>query len=97
MQIHIAVVCGGGNNAGDGYVLAKLAIEDGKQVSLINMFNAEHLKGDAATAYQDFFNNKYNPIKFSASVFEDVDVIVDALFGTGLDRDIEGKCCDLIN
>jgi len=93
---NIAVVCGGGNNAGDGYVLAKLAIEDDKQVSLINMFNAEHLKGDAATAYQDFLATKIKPIKFSALVFEDVDIIVDALFGTGLDRDIEGKCCDLI-
>lgn len=92
----IAVVCGGGNNAGDGYVLAKLAIEDGKTVSLINMFDAKNLKGDAASAYQDLLAKKIKPVKFSASVFEGVDIIVDALFGTGLDRDIEGQCCDLI-
>ena len=92
----IAVVCGAGNNAGDGYVLAKLAIDDGKQVSVINMFNPDNLKGDAATAYQDLLATKIKPVEFSASVFDGVDIIVDALFGTGLDRDIEGQCCDLI-
>ena len=93
----IAVVCGSGNNAGDGYVLAKLAIEDGKQVSVINMFNTKNLKADAATAYQDLTTTNISPQKFSTSIFDGVDVIVDALFGTGLDRDIEGQCCDLIN
>ncbi len=93
---NIAVVCGGGNNAGDGYVLAKLALEDGKQVSLINMFNVENLKGDAATAYQDLGTTSISPQNYSITVFDGIDVIVDALFGTGLDRDIEGQCCDLI-
>jgi ADP-dependent NAD(P)H-hydrate dehydratase / NAD(P)H-hydrate epimerase len=93
----ILVVCGGGNNAGDGYVLAKLAIEDGKQVSVINMFNPENLKGDAATAYQDLLATNISPIEFSSSALDGFDVIVDALFGTGLDRDIEGESCTLIN
>lgn len=93
---NIAVVCGGGNNAGDGYVLAKLAIEDGKQVSVINMFNAEDLKDDAATAFQDLSTTNISPQNYSISIFEGVDVIVDALFGTGLDRGIEGNCCDLV-
>jgi ADP-dependent NAD(P)H-hydrate dehydratase / NAD(P)H-hydrate epimerase len=93
----IAVICGGGNNAGDGYVLAKLALEDNKQVSVINMFAPEKLRGDAATAYQDFLTTNISPHKFSLSALEGVDVIVDALFGTGLDRDIEGKFCDAIN
>ena len=93
---NIVVVCGGGNNAGDGYVLAKLAIEDGKLVSVINMFNVENLKGDAATAYQDLSTTNIRPQNFSTSVFDGADVIVDAVFGTGLDRDIEGECYDLI-
>jgi len=92
----IAVVCGAGNNAGDGYVLAKLAKDDGKQVSVINMFDPENLKGDAAVAYQDLLATKLKPIKFSTSVLDGVDIVVDALFGTGLDRDIEGQCYDLI-
>jgi len=93
----IVVICGGGNNAGDGYVLAKLAFEDDKQVSIVNMIDPENLKGDAATAYQDLLTTNILPIEFSLSVLEGVDVIVDALFGTGLDRDIEGKFCKVIN
>ncbi len=93
---NIAVVCGGGNNAGDGYVLAKLALDDGKQVSVINMFNPEDLKGDAATVFQDLSTTNICPQNYSTSIFDGVDVIVDALFGTGLDRDIEGTCFDLI-
>ncbi len=93
----IAVVCGGGNNAGDGYLVAKLAIDDGKQVFVINMFNPDNLKGDAATAYSDLLTTKIKPHKFSSTSFENVDVIVDALFGTGLDRDVEGQYFDIIN
>ena len=93
----IVVICGGGNNAGDGYVLAKLALEDDKQVSIVSMIDPENLKGDAATAYQDLLTTNILPIEFSLSVLEGVDVIVDALFGTGLDRDIEGKFCKVIN
>ena len=43
----IAVLCGSGNNAGDGYVLAKLAIEDAKFVRIFNCFDPKMLKGDA--------------------------------------------------
>lgn len=93
----IAVVCGAGNNAGDGYVLAKLALEDKKNISVINLFDPGKLKGDAATAYTDLIKENIAPIEFSTTVFENVDVIVDAIFGTGLDRDVEGPCFDAIN
>ena len=53
----IAVICGCGNNAGDGYVLAKLAMEDqdewGRQIRIYNCFNPEKLKGDAKRTYQE--------------------------------------------
>lgn len=93
----ITVVCGGGNNAGDGYLLAKLAKDDGKQITVINMFNPDNLKGDAGKAYAELLTTNINPNKFSPTSFENIDVIVDALFGTGLDRDIEGQCLDIIN
>ncbi|HSG62666.1 MAG TPA: NAD(P)H-hydrate dehydratase, partial [Pseudomonadales bacterium] len=92
----MTVVCGAGNNAGDGYVLARLAHADGKRVAVINMFNPEKLKGDAATAYRDLLSTGITATAYSSAAFAGIDVIVDALFGTGLDRDIAGECCDLI-
>ena len=61
----IYVFCGRGNNAGDGYVLAKLAIEDDKyrKVIVINCFDPEKLEGDAKTAYQDLVTMKYDKNK----------------------------------
>ena len=63
---YIYVFCGRGNNAGDGYVLAKLAIEDDKydrEVIVVNCFNPKKLEGDAKTAYQDLVTMKYDKNK----------------------------------
>ncbi|HKJ75880.1 MAG TPA: NAD(P)H-hydrate epimerase, partial [Gammaproteobacteria bacterium] len=43
----IGVLCGAGNNAGDGYVVARLAHEAGRSVTLIQAGNPSRLKGDA--------------------------------------------------
>ena len=45
------VVCGAGNNAGDGYVVARLAAQEGFVVSVIALVDPESLSGDAATAW----------------------------------------------
>ena len=45
------VICGGGNNGGDGYVVARLAAERGLSVSVLAMTPPEKLIGDAAAAY----------------------------------------------
>jgi ADP-dependent NAD(P)H-hydrate dehydratase / NAD(P)H-hydrate epimerase len=93
----ITVICGGGNNAGDGYVLAGLAQEDGKQVSVFYLLDPANLKADAATAYKYLQASNIIASKFSADDLIETDVIVDAIFGTGLDRDVEGDFCDAIN
>jgi ADP-dependent NAD(P)H-hydrate dehydratase / NAD(P)H-hydrate epimerase len=93
----ITVICGAGNNAGDGYVLAGLAKEDGKQVSVFYLSDPKKLKGDAVTAYKYLQASNIKPSKFSTDCSLDADVIVDALFGTGLDRDVEGDYADAIN
>ncbi|MBT8077296.1 MAG: bifunctional ADP-dependent NAD(P)H-hydrate dehydratase/NAD(P)H-hydrate epimerase, partial [Gammaproteobacteria bacterium] len=48
------IVCGAGNNAGDGYVLARLASQQGIAVSVLALTDPAKLQGDAATAYKDF-------------------------------------------
>lgn len=95
----ITVLCGGGNNAGDGYVLAGLAKEDGKQVSVFYLSDPEKLKGDAATAHKFLQASNIKASKFATDTLLDAntDVIVDAIFGTGLDRDVEGTFADAIN
>jgi len=97
----ICVFCGSGNNAGDGYVLAKLAAMDKKTVSVVNCFNPEKLKGDAKRVYQDLLATDVKPINerienchrflstFDGIRLEPKFVIVDAIFGTGLKRNID--------
>ena len=48
------VICGAGNNGGDGYVVARLAAQDGIVVSVLTLVDPATLTGDAATAYGDF-------------------------------------------
>ncbi len=91
----IAVVCGGGNNAGDGYVLARLAAEAGLHCDVMALSDPVGLQGDAGLALDRFLATDKAPQAFAAGIFSrtlnQADVIVDALLGTGLDRGIEGE------
>ena len=87
----IIVICGVGNNAGDGYQLASLALAEGKQVSLGYLIDPAKLKGDARTAFEAFLTAGGKAEPFVPDMFNDADIIADAIFGTGLDRDIAGE------
>lgn len=85
----LLVCCGSGNNAGDGYVIARLAKSAGLSVTVWAVSDPEKLTGDAQTAYQKWLGA-------GGTVFVDMptdvpDVVVDALFGTGLCREISGR------
>ena len=54
MALRITVVCGGGNNGGDGYVLARFAQAAGLAVQVLTVSDPAELKGAARQAYQDF-------------------------------------------
>ncbi len=92
----IAVICGGGNNAGDGYVLANLASAAGMEVVVFHLLDPATLQGDAATAYQSLLANNVQSSAFTSAALCNIDVIVDAVFGTGLDRNVEGHISDVI-
>ncbi|MDX1569230.1 MAG: NAD(P)H-hydrate dehydratase [Xanthomonadales bacterium] len=85
----LRIVCGAGNNAGDGYVIGRLALEDGKRVDLVHLVDPEKLKGDAAQAWKDYRDAGGEAQPWSADDFE-ADLVVDAILGTGLDRPPEG-------
>ncbi len=93
----ITVICGGGNNAGDGYVLAGLAKEEGKEVTVYHLLDPANLKGDAIKAYKYLRASGLKSSSFPPDTLIKTDVIVDAIFGTGLDRDVEGEFADAIN
>lgn len=96
----LLVLCGAGNNAGDGYVIARLALADGKQVQVLSLVPIEKLKGDAATAAKDYLNQGGLVETYEAAKIKPTDVVVDALLGTGLDRYVEGlwaECIETVN
>lgn len=92
----IAVVLGTGNNAGDGYVIAKLAKIHGLSVRLVQLGDASKIKGDALLAYQDLISHHVVIESYAGQTIENADVIIDALFGTGLKRSVAGIWRDAI-
>ena len=92
---HILVLCGAGNNAGDGYVLARLARSHGLDVRVISMIDPGKLKGDARQAWQHW-QECGETLPYRDDHVLDSDVIIDALLGTGLTRDLEGQWKTLI-
>lgn len=87
----IAVVCGSGNNAGDGYVVARLAHRAGLEVQVMTLADPERLQGDARTAWQDACAAGVAMTVFSATALDDgLDLLVDAILGTGLEREVSG-------
>jgi ADP-dependent NAD(P)H-hydrate dehydratase / NAD(P)H-hydrate epimerase len=93
----IAVFCGSGNNAGDGYVVAHSALKAGLSVIVYSLVNLEKLTGDALIAYQCYRKAKGVVIPFQCKSLSGTDVIVDALLGSGLDRAVTGVYAQAIN
>lgn len=91
------IFCGAGNNGGDGYVLARLAAQQGVVVSVIAVTPPDKLKGDAATAYGDFVADGGVVMAWDGAPDPHADLIVDALLGSGLMRDVEGQLADLVD
>jgi NAD(P)H-hydrate epimerase len=80
----IVIVCGGGNNGGDGYVLARFAQAAGLTVSVLAAGAPEALRGDAKQAHLDFQASGGRIQPFAAALLGEGEVVVDALLGTGL-------------
>ncbi len=87
----LAVVCGVGNNAGDAYVIARLAHLDGVAVEVLQLGDVKKLRGDALTAYQHLQAVGVSVQVFSSALLHSATLIVDGIFGTGLDRPVSGE------
>ena len=89
----ILVVAGRGNNGGDGFVAAAELAARGREVSVILLCERDSLQGDAASAARGW---KYPVLPFNPQAIGKPALIIDALFGAGLDRPVKGDPHDMI-
>lgn len=96
----ILIVCGRGNNAGDGFVMARIALQRGMHVYLHILTALDDYTGDARKACEKFMQAGGCTVKFNDIDLAKVDYIVDAMLGTGLIGDVRENyalVCKLIN
>jgi hydroxyethylthiazole kinase-like uncharacterized protein yjeF len=89
----ILVVAGRGNNGGDGFVAAAELAARGREVSVILLCERDSLQGDAASAARGW---KYPVLPFNPQAIGRPALIIDALFGAGLNRPVKGDPYDMI-
>ncbi len=94
----VVVLAGTGNNAGDGFVIARLLHGRGTSVRVVCLRPAERLRGDALTNYRILEKIGLSPFHWDESadfssqfaLIRDADVIIDAVLGTGLSSPVQG-------
>jgi NAD(P)H-hydrate epimerase len=92
----VLVLCGPGNNGGDGYVLARAALSQRMNVRVVALADPAKLQGDAQRAWEDFRAAGGTTQQWRDDLIADTDVVVDAIFGVGLTRAIEGEIASCI-
>jgi NAD(P)H-hydrate epimerase len=98
---NLVVLCGSGNNAGDGYIVAALAKNRGWSVEVFFASPPEKLKADALAAYHSCLETKTICKEFDQLTFKKLcknknTVVVDALLGTGLNSEVKGLYAEII-
>lgn len=91
---HICVVCGSGNNGGDGFAVARMFQTKGFRVTAVMVGNPEHCTSE--TAYQKESFEKAGGRICDEFAADEYSIIIDAVFGVGLNREITGRYYELI-
>jgi NAD(P)H-hydrate epimerase len=92
----VVVLCGPGNNGGDGYVAARHLQKAGWPVKVYSACPVSDLTGDAAVMAQRWLRLKHPVRGLCSEAFRDEPLVVDALFGAGLDRPLEATVSDVL-
>lgn len=96
-----AVICGMGNNGGDGFVVARKIHSSGGRVRVLVLGDPEKY-GDTSRTHFEMLAASGAPISTQppmdevAEAIEECDAVVDAIFGTGITRDVEGRYREII-
>ncbi len=101
----IAIVAGKGNNGGDGFVIARYLLNNGIPVRIYLLTDPKGLRGDAETNFNVFHRMKGEVISVPSSKdyikvkrdLERFDILVDGIFGTGLDAEVRGYYREVID
>lgn len=108
LSSYVVILCGAGNNGGDGIALGLKLCQVGKEVDLYLLGDIENSKGDASVFYQMALKQEIPMTKLQEEedlwsfqeALGDADVIVDALYGTGFHGDVDdfaGYVIDMVN
>ena len=90
----ILIVTGAGNNAGDGFIIATHALKNGQDITVWSLINIESLPADAQKAAQNYLDAGGKLVKQQPN--SKFDCIIDAIFGTGLSRNVVDYFADAI-
>jgi len=89
----VVVLCGPGNNGGDGFVVARLLAAAGWLVRVALLGPRDHLAG-AARHHSELWRGDVEPL--TPAALDRVDLVVDAIFGAGLSRPLEGAAAETL-
>ncbi|MCZ6637671.1 MAG: NAD(P)H-hydrate dehydratase [Alphaproteobacteria bacterium] len=93
----VAVICGPGNNGGDGFVIARYLAAAGWPVRLALLGQESKLQGDAALNARRWRAEMSGAVEpLTTAVLDGAEIIVDALFGAGLARPLDGAARDVV-
>jgi len=92
----VTILCGPGNNGGDGFVIARYLREDNWSVRVGLLGEVTRLKGDAAVNAQRWAESGEIIEPLTLDLLEGTSLVVDALFGAGLCRGLQGFVAELI-
>ena len=100
----VTILCGKGNNGGDGFVVARLLRRRQAHVRILTMTPVSELSRDAATMYRQFVRaagksavQPYRSTSQALPLLRESDLLIDALLGTGLSSDVTGRYGDAID
>jgi len=93
----VQVLCGTGNNGGDGFLIADLAHKRGLAATVFQVGDPARITGDALLAREQAVANGVKIVPFTGAALLSGGVVVDALLGTGLGGDVRGACVEAIH